>query len=97
MALKALAAGLCAALIMATAFAVPPADARARKDWRYDSWQHQDSWQRYDAQPAGPARQGGYTGGTLSLDGRNTGQPRTCGYDYFQYDFRGATMGPYCH
>jgi hypothetical protein len=37
------------------------------------------------------------TGGTLSLDGRNTGQPRTCGYDYFQYDFRGATMGPYCH
>ena len=47
-------AALCAALIMATAFAVPPADARARKDWRYDSWQHQDSWQRYDAQPTRP-------------------------------------------
>ena len=91
MALKSCAAALCATLMLMTALSVPPADARARKDQRYDSWQ------RYDPQPAWAAREGRYTGGTLSLDGRNTGQPRTCGYDYFQYDHRGATMGPYCH
>jgi hypothetical protein len=34
---------------------------------------------------------------TTSLDGRTTGQPRTCGYDYFQYDSRGVPRGPYCH
>jgi hypothetical protein len=34
---------------------------------------------------------------TTSLDGRTTGQPRTCGYDYFQYDSRGIPVGPYCH
>jgi hypothetical protein len=34
---------------------------------------------------------------STSLDGRTTGQPRTCGYDYFQYDSRGVPRGPYCH
>ena len=34
---------------------------------------------------------------TTSLDGRVTGQPRTCGYDTFQYDSRGVPRGPYCH
>lgn len=33
----------------------------------------------------------------LSLDGRNTGRPRTCGYSTFQYDTRGVPYGPYCH
>ena len=23
--------------------------------------------------------------------------PATCGYDTFQYDSSGATIGPYCH
>jgi hypothetical protein len=32
-----------------------------------------------------------------SLDGRVTGRPRTCGYNYFQYDHKGVPMGPYCH
>ena len=32
-----------------------------------------------------------------SLDGRNTGQPRTCGYGTFRYSTSGTTMGPYCH
>jgi hypothetical protein len=32
-----------------------------------------------------------------SLDGRVTGQPRTCGYDYFVYDAKGVPTGPYCH
>ena len=88
MRLKSYAAGLRAAVIMVTAFSVPSADARSRKDERYYDVQ------RYDAQPRS---QGRYGGETLSLDGRNTGQPRTCGYAYFQYDHRGATVGPYCH
>jgi hypothetical protein len=33
----------------------------------------------------------------VSLDGRVTGQPRTCGFDYFIYDSRGVPVGPYCH
>ena len=32
-----------------------------------------------------------------SLDGRVTGQPRTCGYDMMQYDPWGVPRGPYCH
>jgi hypothetical protein len=32
-----------------------------------------------------------------SLDGRVTGYPRTCGYNYFLYDDRGVPLGPYCH
>ena len=32
-----------------------------------------------------------------SLDGRVTGRPRTCGYDYFIYDAKGVPTGPYCH
>jgi len=32
-----------------------------------------------------------------SLDGRVTGQPRTCGFDYFVYDVKGVPTGPYCH
>ena len=36
-------------------------------------------------------------GRPISLDGRNTGQPRTCWYDYLQYDSRRIPIGPYCH
>ena len=32
-----------------------------------------------------------------SLDGRVTGYPRTCGFDYYVYDVRGIPVGPYCH
>jgi hypothetical protein len=44
-----------------------------------------------------PAKQvtRGATG--ASLDGRVTGRPRTCGFDYYEYDGRGVPMGPYCH
>jgi hypothetical protein len=34
---------------------------------------------------------------TLSLDGRNTGRARTCGFDTFVYDGLGVPVGPYCH
>jgi hypothetical protein len=36
-------------------------------------------------------------GSSTSLDGRNTGRARTCGYEGFQYDSRGVPRGPYCH
>jgi hypothetical protein len=32
-----------------------------------------------------------------SLDGRTTGQLRTCGYDTLQYGSGGTPHGPYCH
>jgi hypothetical protein len=38
-----------------------------------------------------------YRSNTTSLDGRNTGRPRTCGHDSYVYDSRGVPMGPYCH
>jgi hypothetical protein len=38
-----------------------------------------------------------YRAGTTSLDGRNTGRPRTCGYATFIYDELGVPTGPYCH
>ena len=46
--------------LMVTAFAVLPADARAKKKTKY----------RGDS-------------ATVSLDGRNTGRARTCGFDTF--------------
>ena len=32
-----------------------------------------------------------------SLDGRRTGQPRTCGSDFMLYDPYGVPHGPYCN
>ena len=62
------------AALMVIAFALPPADARAKKKTKY----------RADS-------------ATLSLDGRNTGRARTCGFDTFLYDGYGVPVGPYCH
>jgi hypothetical protein len=38
-----------------------------------------------------------YRDETPSLDGRTTGQLRTCGYDTLQYGSGGTPHGPYCH
>jgi len=59
---------------MVIAFALPPADARAKKKTKYRG-----------------------ASATLSLDGRNTGRARTCGFDTFLYDGYGVPVGPYCH
>ena len=32
-----------------------------------------------------------------SFDGRRTGQPRTCGSNFMQYDPYGVPHGPYCN
>jgi len=62
------------AALMVIAFAVLPANARAKKKTKY----------RADS-------------ATLSLDGRNTGRARTCGFDPFLYDGYGVPVGRYCH
>jgi hypothetical protein len=37
------------------------------------------------------------TATTQSLDGRNLGRARTCGFNTFVYDGLGVPEGPYCH
>jgi hypothetical protein len=37
------------------------------------------------------------TATTQSLDGRNLGRARTCGFNTFVYDGLGVPTGPYCH
>jgi hypothetical protein len=71
-------AAVAAAAVMLTAFAVPSADARTKKEKQY----------RVEKP---------YRGGTVSLDGRNTGRARTCWHDTFIYDELGVPTGPYCH
>jgi hypothetical protein len=34
---------------------------------------------------------------SLIWDRRVLGRPRTCGFDYMQYDGYGVPTGPYCH
>jgi len=70
-------AAVAAAAVMLTAFAVPSADARTKKE-------------KYRVEKP-------YHGGTVSLDGRNTGRSRTCWHDTFIYDELGVPTGPYCH
>jgi hypothetical protein len=81
MLIKGLAAAATAA-IMATVLSVTAADAAKKRQYRADT--------RYQY----PYQQGSYP---ASLDGRVTGQPRTCGFDTFQRNSRGGTVGPYCH
>jgi hypothetical protein len=62
------------------------------QNWRSGS---ERDYQNYDRQRSAPVRRGQYD--PSSYDGRRTGQPRTCGHDFFLRDGRGATMGPYCN
>jgi hypothetical protein len=50
-----------------------------------------------DAAKKGKKRHPAYIPSSSSLDGRTLGRPRTCGFDYYQYDAWGVPMGPYCH
>ena len=74
-------AALAAAMIVATATCVTPANA-AKKQYRSRS--DTTSVQRNSP-------------GTPSLDGRARGYPRTCGYDAIRYELDGVPIGPYCH
>jgi hypothetical protein len=88
MSLKSIAAAACAAGIMATSLSVLSAEARVKKEYRYED--------RYGVQPDSVGKEQRYAQ-PLSLDGRNTGRSRTCGHETFQYDNRGVPYGPYCH
>lgn len=74
-----------------------PADAQNRRYREYygDNYRSGNSYGSTQQQ---------YNSGALrgrpdpsSYDGRRTGQPRTCGHDFFQYDDRGVPSGPYCN
>jgi hypothetical protein len=85
--------GLVAVVTAATlvsAFFVLPADARAKKEKQYRVEKEYRVEKQYRVEKP-------YRGGTISLDGRNTGRARTCGYDTFIYDELGVPTGPYCH
>ena len=93
MSLRSRAVGVLALGIVASTVGAVPADARNRSLYA-DQWYAPYAWnrQQYPSYGALPSY-----GGVPSFDGRVTGRPRTCGFDTFRYDQRGATMGPYCH
>ena len=80
--------------IAAIALTTVAADAQTRKSKRTygDSYQYgrnANNWQQSN-QVHGRRDPSSY-------DGIRTGQPRTCGSDFFRYDDRGVPMGPYCN
>lgn len=89
----ALTSALAIAAILITA---TTADAQNRRSSRYyyggDSYQ--PNWNSY-----GYGSQGRVQGrrDPSSYDGVRTGQPRTCGSEFFRYDDRGVPTGPYCN
>jgi hypothetical protein len=89
-------AALAALALIATMASPVSADTRGKKN-TYRQYQNygQSYGQYYGEQP--------YTTGRArsrpdpsSYDGRHTGQPRTCGHNFFQYDIEGVPVGPYC-
>jgi hypothetical protein len=89
MKLRSIAAAVCATAIVATSWAVSPAEARQKKDYRSDGARYvgQSGFIGADQGRADP----------LSLDGRVLGRTRTCWYDIQKYDPYGVPIGPYCH
>ena len=87
-------AGLAVAAIAAMTFTAP-ADAQSRR-YRYSGDGYQYGYQyQGQSQYADRVRRG--RPDSNSLDGRRTGNPRTCGHDFFVYDNRGVPSGPYCN
>jgi hypothetical protein len=89
--------GLAAIVVTAIATMVltAPADAQSRK--------YRDGGDYYRSGAAYGSASQQYMSGEkrgrpdpTSYDGRRTGQPRTCGHDFFIYSGR-ATAGPYCN
>lgn len=85
------------AVAIATTALMAPADAQDRRyrDGYYgDNYRYGNSYGDSQRQNYGERRG---QRDPSSLDGRRTGQPRTCGFDFFQYDNRGVPSGPYCN
>lgn len=87
-------ASLAVAVIFTTTLAAP-ADAQTRRyrssqdGYQYGD-QYQGQWQYGEQVRRGRPDPNSY-------DGRRTGQPRTCGHNFFLYDDRGVPTGPYCN
>lgn len=88
-------AALCATSALLAALVAMSADAQVRTrnihDGRYRTYQN---YQNDRSQYGGPSRS---RPDPNSYDGRRTGQPRTCGHDFFIYDSQGVPTGPYCN
>jgi hypothetical protein len=89
MILKSIMTAVCVVALITTSYLVFPAEARVKKDHRYDE-------DRYAAQRGWGEKEQG-SSQPRSLDGRNTGRTRTCGSEVLQYDGFGVPYGPYCH
>ena len=87
---------LAAIAVIATMFAALPADAQQRTKNTNDGRYRYDRGYRNDGSQynSGAARS---RPDPSSYDGRRTGQPRTCGHDFFIYDNQGVPSGPYCN
>ncbi len=82
--------------VAAMTFAVmaTTADAQSRKSRNYYGGEtYQPNWNYGWSQ--GSRVQGRRD--PSSYDGVRTGQPRTCGHNFFVYDDRGVPTGPYCN
>jgi hypothetical protein len=83
--------GLAAIVVVSVVATFLTSEAIGREgnqNWRSGAYQP-------DRQRSAPVPRGQYD--PNSYDGRRTGQPRTCGHDFFLRDGRGATTGPYCN
>ena len=89
-------AALAVAAITTTAL-MTPSDAQDRRYREYygDNYRYGNSYGTAQQQYNSGAVRG--RADPNSYDGRRTGQPRTCGHDFFQYDDRGVPSGPYCN
>jgi hypothetical protein len=81
---------------IATMLAVAPADAQGKTYRAYsgDSYRSGGAYGSAPQQYATGEKRG--RSDPTSYDGRRTGQPRTCGHDFFIYSGR-TTVGPYCN
>ena len=89
-------AALAVAAIATTALMAPAnAQDRRYRDYYGDNYRYGNTYDSGSRQYTAGERRGQRD--PSQLDGRRTGQPRTCGFDFFQYDNRGVPSGPYCN
>lgn len=91
--LKQALAVLAAALVTLTCAASSAAQRDRWQDRYYDNERYRE-YRGYQAQRDTPVRG---RPDPNSYDGRRTGQPRTCGSNFMQYDAWGVPYGPYCN
>ncbi len=88
-------AALAVMAVAATTLVAPSAGARDRyydRGYRTHRYDRVVPPQYYDYGPRVHGRRD-----PSSYDGYRTGNPRTCGSDFFRYDDQGVPYGPYCN